>query len=215
MGSLSRLHLRAWWNCVKHSGNVPVQRDWNVTYARLFLTGIRVACLFPRENHFHARYSWEREGAREREKKRDELPRVHESQMAFAPGYSVYVRKYRGFPMINLFSSGKRARPLEQCYWPICRATRGINCCFRYRLLVALTPTAWYALFSDGRTLFHDVNVSFALFYTFIAYTRIFKRYNCPATRMDTSAFPVESSITPRLGIIWLCSKFLCTLFLY
>lgn len=47
-----------------------------------------------------------------------------------------------GSPMINLFSSGKRARPLEQCYWPICRTTHGINCCFRYRLLVALTPTA-------------------------------------------------------------------------
>lgn len=78
-----------------------------------------------------------RERKRERgKKKRDELlPRVHvcESQMAFAPGYSVYRAQIsRGLPMINLFSFGKRARPLEQCYWPICRATRGINCCFRY-----------------------------------------------------------------------------------
>lgn len=99
-------------------------------------------------------------------------------------------RKYRGHPMINLFSFGKRARPLEQCYWPICRATHGINCCFRYRMLVALTPTARYALFSNRGTLFHNVNVSFALSCTFIAYTQIFKHYNCTKTRLDTSAFP-------------------------
>lgn len=91
------------------------------------------------------------------------------------------VRKYRGLPMINLFSSGKHARPLEQCYWPICRATHGINCCFRYRMLVALTPAARYALFSDRGTLFHVVNVSFALSCTFIVYTQIFKHFihNC------------------------------------
>lgn len=91
------------------------------------------------------------------------------------------VRKYRGLPMINLFSSGKRARPLEQCYWPICRATHGINCCFRYRMLVALTPAARYALFSDRGTLFYVVNVSFALSCTFIVYTQIFKHFihNC------------------------------------
>lgn len=78
-----------------------------------------------------------REGGKKREREREEFAAAR-ARVRIANGFRARLFRLscaniaRALPMINLFSFGKRARPLEQCYWPICRAIRGINCCFRY-----------------------------------------------------------------------------------